>query len=284
MARRAVSGEIGGADGGVAAGGPEEGGGAAVEGGGVVEATGATVVGAGAGAAGSLDDPHALASATKARTVEVRTGPSMPCSTDARPPACYRSPAAECGRGRAASKRGGYRDDTRSSEERLAALYAERRVIEGQLEVLAPLVERREVVANEIDTQLHREARGMRSGPNVWLSIAVSAGLTVLASLVGLAVVLSLPIGCRTHSCSHARPRTRSDAQAVRSAVLLYLGQEPGAKCPALRELVDTGILDHGRRTTDAWDHPFRIACDGDDIFVRSDGPDGEPGTHDDLE
>jgi len=78
--------------------------------------------------------------------------------------------------------------------------------------------------------------------------------------------------------------QTRSDAQAVRSAVLLYLGQEPGADCPSMERLVESGTIDHSRRTTDAWDQPYRIECDGDDILVRSDGPDGRPGTEDDIQ
>ncbi len=37
-------------------------------------------------------------------------------------------------------------------------------------------------------------------------------------------------------------------------------------------------------RTLDAWDHPFEIVCDGDDVRVISAGPDGALGTHDDVE
>ena len=66
--------------------------------------------------------------------------------------------------------------------------------------------------------------------------------------------------------------------------MLLYLGQEPGAACPVMDDLVTAGTLDDSRSATDAWDHPFRIQCDGDDIIVRSDGPDGVPNTEDDVQ
>ena len=49
-------------------------------------------------------------------------------------------------------------------------------------------------------------------------------------------------------------------------------------------ELSEAGVIDSGRRTTDAWDNPFVVECDGDDIIVRSNGPDGQPGTEDDIQ
>ena len=32
-----------------------------------------------------------------------------------------------------------------------------------------------------------------------------------------------------------------------------------------------------------AWDNDFRIECQGDDVTVHSAGPDGSPGTEDDI-
>lgn len=100
--------------------------------------------------------------------------------------------------------------------------------------------------------------------------------MALIATAVGVAVLPAL---------GRARVnQTRSDSQAVRSAVLLYLGQEPGADCPTMEQLLEAGTIDHSRRTTDAWDHPFLIECDGEDIIVRSNGPDGQPGTEDDIQ
>ena len=118
--------------------------------------------------------------------------------------------------------------------------------------------------------------RRRREGMTLVEIMIVVIIMALIATAVGVAVLPAL---------SRARVnQTRSDGQAVRSAVLLYLGQEPGADCPSMDQLVESGTIDHSRRTTDAWDNPFLIECDGDDIIVRSNGPDGNPGTEDDIE
>ena len=121
-----------------------------------------------------------------------------------------------------------------------------------------------------------RRRRRRRSGMTLVEIMIVVIIMALIATAVGVAVLPAL---------GRARVnQTRSDAQAVRSAVLLYMGQEPGADCPTMDELVEAGTIDHSRRTTDAWDNPFLIECDGDDILVRSNGPDGQPGTEDDVQ
>lgn len=77
--------------------------------------------------------------------------------------------------------------------------------------------------------------------------------------------------------------QARTDSLAVRSAVELYLAQDPSADCPSVSDLVDERILNASTRTTDPWDHEFNVECDGDEIAVTSDGPDGQPGTEDDI-
>lgn len=124
--------------------------------------------------------------------------------------------------------------------------------------------------------KLERLRRRRRRGMTLVEIMIVVIIMALIATAVGIAVLPAL---------GRARVnQTRSDAQAVRSAVLLYLGQEPGADCPSMDQLVEAGTIDHSRRTTDAWDHPFLIECDGDDIIVRSNGPDGNPGTEDDIQ
>ena len=95
-------------------------------------------------------------------------------------------------------------------------------------------------------------------------------------------VFVVLPARASRHA--YARERMHRDARGVRSAVLLYLGQEPGKSCATIRDLELSGVLAGWQRTIDAWDRPFRIECDGDDIIVRSNGPDGNPGTEDDVQ
>jgi hypothetical protein len=114
-----------------------------------------------------------------------------------------------------------------------------------------------------------------------WARRALEIGAISAAALVAAgaaAVVLTPPLGGRGRVT-----QSRSDALEVRSAVLLYMGQEAGADCPTMEELVHAGVLDHSRRTADAWDEDFVVECDGDDIEVISSGPDRTVGTEDDI-
>jgi hypothetical protein len=129
----------------------------------------------------------------------------------------------------------------------------------------------------------YRDASNATSGSSGhrWvehLVIVAAVGASVL--VVGGAVAVALLP--RTGGPSHVA-QSRSDALEVRTAVLLYMGQEAGAKCPTMDELHEAGVLDSSRRTTDAWDNPFVVECDGDDIVVISNGPDERPGTADDI-
>lgn len=74
-----------------------------------------------------------------------------------------------------------------------------------------------------------------------------------------------------------------TDAQSLRSAVTLYLGDNPGAGCPTVQDLVDGRYIDSQKRTTDPWNNEFTIDCSGDDVSVVSAGPDGQNGTEDDI-
>jgi general secretion pathway protein G len=75
---------------------------------------------------------------------------------------------------------------------------------------------------------------------------------------------------------------TTADAQAIRSAVELYLIDHPG-QCPTVEDLIDDRVLDASKRTADAWDQPFQIECQGVDVTVVSSGPDLQMGTEDDI-
>lgn len=99
--------------------------------------------------------------------------------------------------------------------------------------------------------------------------------MALIATAVGVAVLPRL---------KQARiDSTRTDAQSVRSAAVMYVSENPGGDCPSVADLVDGGYLDSSRRTADAWDNDFSIECEGDDVVVVSAGPDGEMGTEDDI-
>lgn len=100
--------------------------------------------------------------------------------------------------------------------------------------------------------------------------------MAMIAAAVGVAVLPRL---------NQARiEQARTDAQAVRGAVEMYLAQNPSADCPTVQELVSERMLNASSRTRDPWDHEFAIECEGDDVTVISAGPDGQMGTEDDIQ
>ena len=134
----------------------------------------------------------------------------------------------------------------------------------------------------------HREAFVIASGrAAVIRGLAVALWLVIGSGTLALAAALAffayLVIHDRRHAAGYTRSRTRSDSLEIRSAVLLYVGQEAGAPCPTMADLTAGGVLDSSRRTYDAWGKPFAIACAGDDIVVSSAGPDRRHGTADDI-
>lgn len=120
-----------------------------------------------------------------------------------------------------------------------------------------------------------RSRRRRREGMTLVEIMIVVIIMALIATAVGIAVVPQM---------RRAREnQTRSDAAQVQSAAVLYLGQDPGADCPTVEDLVEAGVLDRTRRTTDAWGNAFSIECEGDDVYVVSAGADGQMGTEDDI-
>ena len=75
---------------------------------------------------------------------------------------------------------------------------------------------------------------------------------------------------------------TKVDAQALRSATMLYVADNPRG-CPTVEDLVTERYLDGSKRTTDAWDTEFQVTCEEGDIAVVSAGPDFQFNTEDDI-
>jgi len=120
-----------------------------------------------------------------------------------------------------------------------------------------------------------RRRRRHREGMTLIEIMIVVIIMALIATAVGVAVLPQIK-KARINS-------TKSDAQTVRSAVQMYLGEHPGGECPSIEKLVEDGQLDRSKRTTDAWDRPFQIECDGDEVSVSSPGPDGQMGSEDDI-
>lgn len=111
-------------------------------------------------------------------------------------------------------------------------------------------------------------------------------------SLLEILVVLSI-IGLLTAAVGYALfghftkarvETTRQNALKIRSAVVMYRMNHAGDDCPTMETLLGDQILDSASRQTDAWDKPFAITCDErGEVRVSSAGPDGKPGTADDI-
>ena len=76
--------------------------------------------------------------------------------------------------------------------------------------------------------------------------------------------------------------QTSADAKAVASAAELYLTESD--ECPDVEKLLSEKILDKNKNTKDAWGNEFTIECNEDGATVKSNGPDEQAGTEDDIQ
>ncbi|MDH3653609.1 MAG: prepilin-type N-terminal cleavage/methylation domain-containing protein [Myxococcales bacterium] len=129
---------------------------------------------------------------------------------------------------------------------------------------------------NNTDTRPQRRLARRRRREGFTL-IEIMIVITIFAMMAGGVAVALLP------QLEKARLKTtKTDAQGLRSAVMLYVADNPRG-CPTVEELVSERYLDGTRRTTDAWDTPFQISCEDGDIAVISAGPDLQFNTEDDI-
>lgn len=130
---------------------------------------------------------------------------------------------------------------------------------------------------NTIETRgPRRSARQMRREGMTLIEIMIV--ITIIALIGGGVAVALLPQLERAQIDS-----TRSDAQSLRSAVMLYKADN-ARECPTVEDLVNERYLDKTRRTADAWETDFLISCEDGDIIVISAGPDLEFNTEDDIQ
>jgi len=127
-----------------------------------------------------------------------------------------------------------------------------------------------------IDTRRQQQLARRRRREGFTL-VEIMIVITILAMMVtGVAVAVLPQLGkARIKS-------TKADAQALRSAVMLYVADNPRG-CPTVEDLVSEKYLDGSKRTADAWDTEFQVTCEAGDIGVVSAGPDLEFNTEDDI-
>ena len=118
--------------------------------------------------------------------------------------------------------------------------------------------------------------------PTNW--IRVTAGLLIaLLALIALAGAIGLVLCLDTNHGRSPIEQTRTDAQTIRSAVELYLAENPGGRCPDVSDLIMDHMLNGNINTQDRWGREFAIDCAGEDSVVLSAGPDGVLGNDDDI-
>lgn len=108
-----------------------------------------------------------------------------------------------------------------------------------------------------------------------WSGVVIAL---VLLTGSGLAAVAPIFPPC---NCAPREDTTYTATQTIKGAAELYVARSD--ECPIVDDLVDRGLLNGDQQLTDDWDHPFRIKCGPNRVYVSSAGPDGVHGTCDDI-
>ncbi len=131
------------------------------------------------------------------------------------------------------------------------------------------------------------DTRATQSRNRIARRLAAQRGMTLIEIMIVVIIMAMIATGVAVAvmpRLEDARVKSaKSDVAAIRTAVQLYLAENP-SNCPSIEDLKNDRYLDKGRRTTDPWDQEFVIQCpDGDDPDVYSVGPDKQEGTEDDV-
>jgi hypothetical protein len=109
---------------------------------------------------------------------------------------------------------------------------------------------------------------------------SVFAALSVVCAAVAGLVALQPE---RTFRCGSQTSVARHDIQSLHQVSEMYRASNPGAPCPTVDELIKKRELSRTSSRVDPWGHPYKVFCGADETVTASAGPDGQPGTGDDL-
>jgi len=128
---------------------------------------------------------------------------------------------------------------------------------------------------NELLLVAARRARRARMQGMTLIEIMIVVVIMALvATGVGIAVLPKL---------QQAKiQQTEAAVQTIRSATTLYIATN-NTECATMPQLLEDKQIDKSTATQDPWKHDFEITCDGDEVSVRSAGPDGDFDTADDI-
>jgi len=107
----------------------------------------------------------------------------------------------------------------------------------------------------------------------------IAAALAILALGVS---VSGLWWSQSANAGQEAETSSRADAAQIESAAKSFRAQHAEG-CPTLSSLKEEQILSRNATEADAWGNRFRVHCESAELSVSSAGPDGKPGTADDV-
>ena len=111
-------------------------------------------------------------------------------------------------------------------------------------------------------------------------------GVTVVEAGIAAALIAVVSGGAlmlfRGPDSAAQKQAALDDATVIRQAVQSWQGKGTRG-CPTLSQLEHEQYLNASARTADPWGARFRVVCEQDTVVITSPGPDGKPGTRDDV-
>ncbi|MBL8683657.1 MAG: type II secretion system protein GspG [Myxococcales bacterium] len=117
-----------------------------------------------------------------------------------------------------------------------------------------------------------------------WMAKA-HKGLTLIEIMIVIAIIAMIGGGVTFAFQQQRRAQksqAMSDARQIRSIAQMYYNEHREA-CPTIQSLISAGEMDTRTKTNDPWGKPFSVVCNGDELDVTSNGPDGQAGSADDI-
>lgn len=121
-----------------------------------------------------------------------------------------------------------------------------------------------------------------------WRRRARRRGVTLVEVLIVVAIMALISGGVGFFVLPKYRQAQRDTAattsKTIRQAASMWRSLKGGpGECPTVSKLIEDKEIDPSSTTQDPWGQPFTITCTEDDVTVSSPGPDGKPGTKDDV-
>lgn len=115
---------------------------------------------------------------------------------------------------------------------------------------------------------------------------AIARGVTLIEILIVLAIVGLIAGGIAVYAIPKFKQAqvdsTRTSAMALHTVAESWRLTN-SAECPTAERLKAEKEISASSKTTDAWEQPFKIICEDDEVTVVSFGPDKKEGTDDDI-